>query len=111
MADLFNLPGFSLFIQEKKMAIYKNKFFVSPQKDQFLFSEPKKLELNNMYNRSRCSHYGVAWCFEQGDSTGKINALIHLLQCVQPLLLNTIYFILNTIYSPTLHHSCECREI
>lgn len=82
MADLFNLPGFSSFIQGKKMAIYKNKFFVSPQKDQFLFSEAKKLEPNNMYNRSRCSHYGVAWCLEKRDSTGEINALIHLLQCV-----------------------------
>lgn len=41
MADLFNLPGFVMIYSEKKMAIYKNKFFVSPQKDQFLFSEPK----------------------------------------------------------------------
>jgi len=57
------------------MSIYKNKFFVSPQKDQFLFCEPKKLELNNMYNRSRCSYYSVAWCLEKRDSMCKINAL------------------------------------
>lgn len=74
MADLFNLPGFSWFIQEKKKkeAIYKNKFFVSPQKDQFLFSEPKKLVLNNMYNRSRCSYYSVAWCFEKRAAWEKV---------------------------------------
>lgn len=82
MADLFNLPGFFMIYSEKKMSIYKNKFFVSPQKDQFLFSEPKKLELNNLHNRSRCSYYSVAWCLEKRDSMSKINALIHVLQCV-----------------------------
>lgn len=102
MADLLNLPGFSLFIQGKKMAIYKNKFFVSPQKDQFLFCEPKKLELNNMYNRSRCSHYGVAWCFEKRDSKGEINALMQ----------QHIYFsVFNLSYLTQPRYSCECREI
>lgn len=82
MADLFNLPGFSWFIQKKKNGNLQKQILCFPTERPVSILWAKKLELNNMYNRSRCSYYSVAWCFEKRDSMSKINALIHLLQCV-----------------------------